>query len=325
MIDLSLVSIVCTVFNQEEYVKAALDSVVNQGYENFELIILDNGSQDGSVAVIKSWLEQHQSYRITFISLDSTIGYCKAFNIGLERCKGAYVIDLSGDDLICEGHLEKSIQLLQGRSGVGFSFSNLTLFDDAGKLYPYYSLEEMKKMKLSVEQGDLYTAVIAGNPISASTAVFDLEILKGIGGYDESLSYEDFDVLVRLTRSHKALFSDHIGIQKRIHTNSYSQRQYMPRYSKMLPSTVKVCQKIKALNQTGAEDEALIRRVSYELKHAFMSANFEAAADLLSLLQSLSPNSLLAKVMPHAIGYRIDVSFFYPTITSIRSWVSKYF
>ncbi|MCH7400638.1 glycosyltransferase family A protein [Belliella kenyensis] len=325
MSDQALVSIICTVFNQEKYVAHTLDSVISQGYENFELIIIDNGSKDDSRRIVLEWIESQKQGGIEFIPIDLTLGYCKAFNIGLFSSQGEYVVDLSGDDLICQGHLEKSIGKLQRFKKAGFCFSDLILFDDNGKCSPFYSEKEKADVIIAIESGDAYKAVIEGNPISASTVVYESAKLKALGGYDESLSYEDFDILVRLTRIHEVVFSEHIGMKKRIHPEAFSQFQYQPRNSKMLPSTVKVCKKIRSMNKTMEENLSLRKRISFELKHAFLSANFEPASELADLLLELYPEDLQAKLIKQALKYRIDFSFIYPTITSMRALVSKYF
>ena len=307
----NLVSIICTVFNQEDYVLECLESVANQDYDNFELIILENGSKDQSPFLVKSWIEQNDNLNIQTIFNSTAISYCENFNKGLELSKGKYVIDLSGDDLICPEHIKKSIIKLQKNSGAAFCFSDAWLFEVGKESKTFYQRTQKGKLIDRVQEGNLYTQIVAGNPILSPTLVFDAAKLKAIGGYDEELSYEDFDVMVRLSRDYMVVFSDHVGIKKRIHSNSFSKNQYFPKASVMLPSTLKICNKIKSLNENREEDQALLKRVMYETKHALWSANFGVAVGFLELAKSLSAKGVEYEFFRKWSKIKIDLSHFY--------------
>ncbi|SNS62188.1 Glycosyltransferase, GT2 family [Belliella buryatensis] len=325
MESLAKVSIICTVYNQADFVEETLDSVLNQSYSDVELIILDNGSQDSSKERIQEWIANHMGFECKFISLQNSINYCKAFNLGLNQISGEYTLDLSGDDQLCADHIERSLQTIIQNPTAVFSFSNAKLMDESGRIRPYYKRAQVQEIEDYLKTGSLYLEVIRGNPISASTMIFDTKTLKDLGGYDESLSYEDFDILIRLTRKYHGVFSDHIGLIKRVHAKSFSASQYLSRNSKMLPSTVKVCQKIKTINQTQEEDQALLSRVLFECKHALWSANFQSAEELLKIASSIRPQAMKVQIYQFFAMLRLDFSWFYPTITSIKSSFLKYF
>src|SRR5680860_303227 len=121
-----LVSIICTSYNHERFIKEALDSVINQDYEAIELIIIDNGSKDLSVAVIQDWVELNKGKNVRPILIFPSINYCKAFNQGLEIAKGKYIIDLAGDDLLLPGHVKTAVGTLEN-GNYGIYFSNACL------------------------------------------------------------------------------------------------------------------------------------------------------------------------------------------------------
>src|SRR5690606_24064535 len=104
---------------------------------------------------------------------------------------------------------------------------------------------------------------------------FKTEVLKNEGGHDEDLSYEDFDIIVRLARNYLFVFNEYIGVKKRLLENSFSSKQYSIRNSVMLPSTLKICRKIQLMNRSHRENNALKFRVMFETKHALASANFD--------------------------------------------------
>ncbi|MCH7415156.1 glycosyltransferase family 2 protein [Belliella sp. R4-6] len=306
-----LVSIICTVFNQEDYILECLESVANQDYENFELIILENGSKDQSPYLVKSWVAQNSKLNIHTIFNSSAISYCENFNKGLGISKGKYVIDLSGDDLIRPSHIKRSTTKLQKNSTAAFCFCDANLFEVGKKSKTFYQRNQKGTLLDSVNEGNLYKQIVAENPILSATLVFDAAKLKAIGGYDEGLSYEDFDIMVRLSREYMAVFSDHVGINKRIHPKSFSKNQYLPKTSIMLPSTLKICQKIKSLNENRAEDLALLKRVMFEAKHALWSANFDVAVGFLELAKSLSASGVEYHLFRKWSKVRVDLSYLY--------------
>jgi hypothetical protein len=145
--------------------------------------------------------------------------------------------------------------------------------------------------------------------------VFNAKILEKEGGYDSGLYYEDFDIQLRLARKHQVVFSDHIGVMKRQHANSLSSGQYQRYKSKMLPSTLIVCEKVKAMNIHPEEDKALGKRILYELKHALWSANFEPAAGFVKLGEEIGLKGIKFAIYKLWLKKRYDFSWLYLQIT----------
>ncbi|MFD2037656.1 glycosyltransferase family 2 protein [Belliella marina] len=311
MEELPLVSIICTVFNQEAFVNECLDSVAAQGYRDFELIIIENGSKDRSRSLVRPWIEKHPHLSIQAIYHEVPLPYCESFNKGLQLSRGKYIIDLSGDDLIFPFHLEKSVGKLEKNPAAAFCFSDAELFEYGKKPKTFYQRSPQGMLLDRVQEGDLYMQIVAGNPVLSVTMVFDASKLKEAGGYDEALAYEDFDIMIRLSRYHLAVFSDHIGVGKRLHPASFSSKQYLPKLSVMLPSTLKVCQKIKSMNENQEEDRALSIRVLYEAKHALWSANFEVASGFLELAKSLDVKGIEYGFFRNWAKLKLDLSRLY--------------
>ncbi|MBS9522946.1 glycosyltransferase [Litoribacter alkaliphilus] len=275
-----LVTVICTCYNQEAYIQSALDSVLAQKGVEVELFVIDNGSRDGSSAEIEKWLAKHPSFPPKLIFRKESINYCKSFNEALRECRGDYLVDLSGDDRLLDGHLSKSIQKLELHPTAAVSFSDALLVKGDTR-YRFY--DQNRFGPPIKEFGDVYLHVIHQYCISTVTMVFRTEMLKNIGGYDEELVYEDFDVLCRLARLHPFVFSDHVGVEKTLHANAYSQQQYRFRNSEMLWSTLKVCHKIHTMNQNDLENRNLKRRALHEAKHALLSANFKVGWEFFKL------------------------------------------
>lgn len=316
-----LVSIICTVYNQEDYVKEALDSVLLTDYPHLELIIVDNGSTDYSSKRIKDWLQEHEDkLPVVFISRKSEIPYCESFNKAFEQAKGEYFIDLSGDDLICNEHISKSVEGLENNPQAAVCFSDAILFSNRKKSRTFYPRNNNGELQSPVQDGDIYEKMVSSHYILSVTMMIRSSTFRLEGGYDENLSYEDFDIQVRLARKYPFVFSDHIGIKKRIHSKAMSVDQYKRYKSVMLPSTLKVCQKIKTMNRSQEEDLALLNRVQFELKHALLSANFQVAGGFVELARELGAVGLGFRVYKKWLKHHWDVSAIYRFFQSFRSY-----
>lgn len=306
------VTVICIAYNHAKWVAAALESVKNQDYPNVQLIIVDNGSEDGSAQTIRSWVDgqaPHLNSRTMFRK--ASLPYCQLFNQVLQSVSSDYVIDLSGDDELYSGHISKSIQQLRQHPTAGFCFSDAYLVTEHGEKQNFYRRTPTGELLTPVKDGDLYKLLIKRSYICSPTILFRTALLKGEGGYDPDLTYEDFDVQLRLARKYPVVFSNHIGVMKRKHSASLSASQYKRYNSVMLPSTLKVCGKIKQMNQTEQEMQALRERVRYELKHALFSANFFPAEGFISLGKEIGINCRLFALYRLWGKSRLDLSWLY--------------
>jgi glycosyltransferase involved in cell wall biosynthesis len=310
-----LVSIICTAFNHEVYIEKALESVLAQSYPNLELIIVDNASEDRTKRIIENWaLENQNKIPIQKIFRVSSIPYCASFNAAFLLSKGKYFIDLSGDDILQPDHIMFSVNMLESNPDAVICFSDAYLKKEKRKVKTFYQRDKKGHLQAPVFQGYLYEILVRRHIILSVTMVVRSESFKSIGMYDESLSYEDFDILVRMAREHPFVFSDHIGVVKNIHRGSLSSGQYRARNSVMLPSTLKVCHKIKAMNRTIEEDNALKERIKFELKHALLSSNFEVAKGFLELGKSLGASGLELWFFRMWAKNQWDISNFYSKV-----------
>jgi glycosyltransferase involved in cell wall biosynthesis len=278
------VGVICIAYNHEQWIEEALESVRLQDYYAKELIIVDNGSEDQTPQIIRNWVNQNGGkFPVQVFIQKEQKPYCTLFNEFLERTQSQYVIDLSGDDVLYPDHLSKSVEELSKMQEAAFVFSDAYILDDLNEVRTFFKRNNAGELVEEIELSTIYETLIRRNLICSPTVMFNASILKKEGGYDTSLYYEDFDIQLRLARNYPVLFSDHIGVLKRKHNRSMSSDQYSRYNSQMLPTTVKVCQKIRQMNLTPEEDKALGERILFELKHALWSANFDSAKELVKM------------------------------------------
>lgn len=311
-----LVTIVCNCYNHEAWIQECLESVKLQDYPQKELVIIDNGSSDNSLEIIKKWVKENSgSLKLELISHEEPQSYLKVFNDALKKSKSQYIVDLAGDDLLYPDHLSLSIAHLKPSEQIAFVFSDAYILDEDRVVKTFYNRTSGGELKEEIEFGKMYETLIQLYSICSPTIVFNRDILIREGGYDENLSYEDFDIQVRLSRKYPLVFSDHVGVLKRKHSDSLSSRQYIPYDSKMLPSTLLVCQKIKMMNETESENIALKKRILFELKHALWSANFNVAKGFIDLGDEINLKSPLFVIYKIWLRLKIDISWLYTRLT----------
>lgn len=310
------VTVVCIAYNHEQWIEETLESVRLQDYYAKELIIVDNGSTDETAEKIRHWVNQSSGQlSVQTVFHKEMQPYCQLFNQILANIDSQYLVDLSGDDVLYPDHLSSSIRELQLAPFAGFVFSDAYILDQMGEVKTFYKRDLSGELTEEIEVSNIYVTLIQRSFICSPTVVFNTAILRKEGGYDESLYYEDFDILVRLARSHPVVFSDHIGVLKRKHNNSMSSGQYLRYQSKMLPSTVKVCSKIQQMNIYPEENKALGIRILYELKHALWSGNFESARELVKMGEGLGLKGINFRIYKLWAKKGWDISWLYVKLT----------
>jgi glycosyltransferase involved in cell wall biosynthesis len=283
---LPLVSVICLSYNHAPYVRESVESVLKQDYDPVEIIVVDDESADGSRKIIRELAVEFPVVRTIF--LKENAGNCRAFNAGFRESSGKYIIDLAADDVLNSGRIQKGVDCLENAGeSFGVHFSDAEYINEKSTFLRYhYRRDEQGRMLNKVPQGDVYRDLLARYFICAPTMMVRRIVLEELGGYDETLAYEDFDFWVRSSRKYAYCFTDEALVKKRILSDSLSSRQYV-RNSSILASTFTVCLKAEKLNRNRAEHVALAKRAAFEGRKAFLSGNLTMAMNFLLLIDRL--------------------------------------
>lgn len=256
-----LVTVVCLCYNQERFVREAIQSVVDQTYPNIELLIVDDASKDGSVRAIQECIKGLPNVR--FFSLPKNVGNCKAFNHALKYAEGEYVIDLAADDVLMPERIEKgAIELSASGKKFCANFTDAIFINKRGEeLY----LHSDKFPHATMPEGDVYSEIVRRFFILSATLMFRADVLKDLGGYDETLAYEDFDIMIRTSRKYLYCYTPEALVKKRIVKGSMSFKQFLP-FSAQSRSTYKILRSAQRLNRNEEERKALSERLGYEMR-----------------------------------------------------------
>ena len=265
-----LVTIVCLCYNHEEFVIEALDSVINQDYKNIELIIVDDFSSDNSVVLIEKWLINHPE--VLFIKNSFNSGNTKSFNHALKKANGTYIIDLATDDRLLPNCISSQLKAFENSQfqDLAVVYANFNLIDKEGKITNIYFQENEFP-----QSGNVYEMVISRSvKLGSIAALYDTEVLKKLGGYDESLAYEDLDIWVRISRNYNFEYTNEVLAGKR-ELNTSLSAQFLNKNNNrtkfLHQSTLKIFHKILELNNSKKENRAVINRMYFEL-HKFVAA-----------------------------------------------------
>lgn len=158
-----LISIVVPVFNVRQYIEETIHSIQAQSYKEWELILVDDGSTDGT----REYLETINNPRIRVIFLKENIGAAKARNKGVAEAKGKYVSFMDADDLWVPEKLEKQVEFMENRN-INFSFTSYEFGTEEGKPTGHI---------VKVPEEITYKKALKNTTIFTSTVMLNIEIL----------------------------------------------------------------------------------------------------------------------------------------------------
>jgi len=209
------ISVVMPVFNVENYISHAIDSILSQSFEDFEFIIIDDASTDNTASI----LSKYNDSRIVLIRNIRQIGVARSINKGIYYSRGKYIARMDGDDISLKDRFEKQIAYMEYYSNIGICGSFFKIINRDGQ-----SLHSQKKPigDENIRMGLFWGRTSLAHPsIIIRKGLLDKYNLR----YDPAFYYaEDYDLYCRSS----LFFSlDNIPeelIEYRIHENSVSQK-----------------------------------------------------------------------------------------------------
>lgn len=192
-----MVSVLMCTYNREKFLARAIDSVLNQTYKDLEFIIVDDGSTDGSEALVRSYVDP----RIRYLKLEQNSFYCYAANCGLGYCKGDYVAFINSDDEWLQEKLERQVHFLENHREYGACFSAAYLFDNEGKDVTDENpgMRDTFARQYASQKECLRFFFERGNSLCHPSALVRKDVLDQVGGFN--LMYcqtADYELWVRI-------------------------------------------------------------------------------------------------------------------------------
>lgn len=205
------VSIITAAYNHVRFIRQTLESVQSQTYRDFEHIVVDDGSSDGTSDLLQSFGE-----KITYIRQENR-GAHVAINAGIKASSGEYVAILDSDDAWLPHKLERQIQAFEQSPGAGLVYSQAHIIDSDGKLK-----EDEEAMGRPVSDFQhAFFELLHDNYIPALTAVFRKDCIERVGYFNEKFrALSDWDLWLRIADQWPILFVPEPLALYRIHANN---------------------------------------------------------------------------------------------------------
>lgn len=206
MMDKPTVSVILPVYNCELYIYDAVQSILNQSFTNFELIIIDDCSTDATVAIINSFKDS----RIRLIVKEKNSGYTDSLNYAITICKGDFIARMDGDDISLPERFQKQVDFLNANKDVIMCGTGIQIMDSDKILFHPSSHDDIK-VKLCFS-----------NAFFHPTVMFKKDALVE-HNYDKNFEpAEDYDLWTRLIFKGKLSNIKEVLLQYRVHPNQIS-------------------------------------------------------------------------------------------------------
>lgn len=228
------VSAIIPCYNGERFVSGAIESVLKQTRGDVEVVVVDDGSADGSVAVVERHLSDR---RVKLIRHETNRGIAAARNTGIRNATGRYIGFLDQDDLWCANKLSLQLERFEKdkRGTIGVVFSELNIVGEGNDARP----RRGRKIPANVdrlEPSDLLAQILLADFIHIDTVIVRRECFETVGLLNEDIrsGSDDFDLFTRLARRYRfACVHEPLVIRKE-HETSYTDPE------KMAPDALKI-------------------------------------------------------------------------------------
>ena len=199
------VTVFALCFNHARFLVECLDSIQAQTCQDFELIVADDASRDDSAALISAWIARHRP-DTTFVQHSVNRGLCPTLNELMSMARGRYIAMVATDDVWEPDRLATLLAAIEPHPAVAVAFADAWQIDEAGAVLPDSFLQAHGYRDRPVPSGQIFAALADGNFIPAMATLIRREAIEAVGGYDAELSYEDYDMWLRLAARHNFLF-----------------------------------------------------------------------------------------------------------------------
>lgn len=200
-----LVSVVVITYRSAHYVRKTLDSVLNQDYDNLELIISDDCSPDNTMEIVSNWIQDNQvkinlrNLKLKVVTTDQNGGICHNYNNGLKYAHGKWIKYIAGDDILEPDCISTFVNYASQCNDKLF-ICGTKPFTDSGRKLPqrllpseWFSGDCKSQEKLIVKKGTI---------IEGPTLFIDREVLESLGGFEEKYPFiEDYPLCMKFLKN----------------------------------------------------------------------------------------------------------------------------
>ena len=211
------VSVIIPTYNRAHLVGWAIQSVLDQTYQDFEIIVVDDGSNDNTKGVVKSFKDS----RVCYVRHEQNEGGAAARNTGIKVAQGKYIAFQDSDDEWLPEKLEKQMKVfVNAPAKVGVVYTGFWRIEGYRKTY-------IPSAKINQKDGDIHNELLKGNFVNTPTAVVRKECFKKIGMFDERLPRrQDWDLFIRISKTYYFICIDEPLVNANFTADSISTNQH---------------------------------------------------------------------------------------------------
>ena len=203
------VSVLLTTYNDGRFVREALESILNQTFRDFELLVVDDASTDDTIAIVS----QYKDARIQIIRNKENIGLAKSLNAALPYCRAPLVARQDGDDVSLPQRFEKQMQYMEEHPEVALLGTQDIWIDENGNEIP-----SDRPNGFPTEHEEIVKILRERNCFNHSSVTFRKDIVERLGGYRPFPGCQDYDLWARVAVNHKAAnLSERLVLRTRRH------------------------------------------------------------------------------------------------------------
>ena len=239
-----MISIVIPVYNAEKYLEKCLDGVLGQTYPNWELILIDNGSTDGSMAICKEYAGRDN--RITAIHQYQNKGVSVARNLGMQRCSGEFITFIDADDWVRKDYLETLIRIQKAQSA-DMVICEYDFVYDADRITVSDKSQENDEQQLRIYDTEQYLEnyLLEGNPhcwgvLYKNILLDQLKFPVGL-----TIGEDLLFILEASMKAEKIAVTEYKGYQYYINTAGAMLKKFSPSFMDQILCWQKALQKIE--------------------------------------------------------------------------------
>ena len=282
-----LVSVVIATYNRRKYLRYALESILSQTYTNLEVIVVDDGSTDGSENLVKSYNDK----RIKYIYQENG-GQNNAKNTGLCSAKGKYLSILDSDDIWHSQKVEKQVKVLEAKPDVGLVYCGTNIIDEDNNL--------IDTQPMVFYRGNVVDKLMMKNFLyNGSNAMYRAECIYKTGVFDNSVKrMTDWDLYLRISLSYNFDYVNEYLLYYRVHNDNMSCG-----FEKYEEAGLKILERLfdnplLSKNHKKLRNKAYAARYSYMARRYFENAQMSIARKNIQKAFCFSPSVFFKTRLP---------------------------
>ncbi len=206
-----LVSVCIPSYNHARFLSAAIESVLAQTYHNYEVIIVDDGSTDGSLEIAQRYAAEYPKIKVYTHPNNANCGISRTANAAIEKIKGEYWTACCSDDIWYPDKIETEVNYMEENPNTALVYGYMDTIDAGGE-----SLPECLGKSIA-DEPDQLESLLKYNPITAPSMMARRDALMKVGLHEEGLTYSDWEMWIRFASFYKIGFIAKTFVKYRVH------------------------------------------------------------------------------------------------------------